>query len=81
MVWDKLKPKSSRCQDGKPNIFSQVCVYQALGAWHWVFYFPLSCSRRKRGEVRDQSVNTPKAGNRQMTHYSNLTLHPASLCR
>lgn len=68
VAWAKLKPKSSCWQDRKPNIFTQgLCVpgpgSLALGSSH----FPFSCSRRKRDGTRDQSVNTPKVGNGELT--------------
>ena len=78
MVWAELKPKASVART-KPNIFTQgLCARPwdpGIGSSH----FPLSGSRRKRGEVRDHSVNPHKVDGGELTCYSDLTSTPSVL--
>lgn len=77
-LWAELEPKGSGARK-KPNIF-----IQGLRARLWdpdtrASHFPFSGSRRKRHEVKEESVNPHKLDESWLVTLTWL-LHPVSLC-
>ena len=75
-MWAELEPKGSGARK-KPNIF-----LQGLRATLWdpdtrSSHFLFSGSRRKRREVKEESVNPHKLDDGELTYYSDLTSTPS----
>lgn len=75
-LWAELEPKGSGARK-KPNIFIQGLCARLWDPDTRASHFPFSGSRRKRHEVKEESVNPHKLDDGELTCYSDLASTPS----